>query len=149
MSSFYIVCAPTLAPIGDSISSFEAWLVRRFPHARVTERDVSDFGALGWSLVQDEPARWLDGTINQERTAISLKGDLDLVCEAAVAAVELFPGDADVILVNSSQGIVFDVRRLADPRRLAEAVSADDETHTWHDPATRDDQSPNPVARTE
>ena len=52
----------------------------------------------------------------------------------AAAMVDLFPPDTDVVFVNSSQGLIFDLRRLPDSSRLADAVMADDDTFAWQDP---------------
>ena len=108
-------------------------MARRFPDARVTERHDSGTRAVVWEWSRNGPARWLHGSISDDRAAIYLKGHLELVCELAAAAVELFPTDSDVVFGSDSQGIVFDLRRLCDPSRLADAVMADDDTFAWRD----------------
>jgi hypothetical protein len=134
MSSTYVVCSPTNAAASDSLSSFEGWLMRAFPGAREVKRHASETRALSWELSFARPDQWLEGWCSQDRTAICLKGDLDLVCQTAIALAELFPAQADAILVNDSQGILFDLRRMADAAQLAEAIVHDDDELSWQSP---------------
>ena len=134
MSSTTIVCSPTRAQAGESHEAVEAWLLATFPAARVTDRDGVSTRALAWEIVRPRLGTWLDGSIDAEREAFYLKGDLDLICETAVAAVALFPPDADVIVVSAAVGTMFDLRRVDDARQLADAWDSDDEALLWIDP---------------
>jgi hypothetical protein len=133
MSSTYVVCSPTNAAATDSLSSFEGWLMRAFPGAREVKRHASETQALSWELFE-RPDKWLEGWCSQDRTAIYLKGDLDLVCQTAIALAELFPVQAEAILVNDSQGILFDLRRMANAAQLTEAIVNDDDELSWRSP---------------
>lgn len=132
MASF-LVCAITSAPASDSLASFETWLGRTFADVQIMERGTSGARALVWMRGDHQGERWLDGWISDDRTAITLEGDLELACETAMAARTVFPSDSAVVLAADWQGIPFDLRLVPDVATLVGAVERGDERLAWRD----------------
>ena len=134
MSSTTIVCSPTLAPAGESQAAVETWIRRTFPDVQVSTGDGTPTAALIWRIERTRDGAWLDASMDANREAFYFKGDVDLICEAALALVDLFPTDADMVLVDDAVGTVFDLRVVRDAGQLAEAWDSDDEALIWIDP---------------
>lgn len=130
MSSSSVICSPArAAAASDSMTSFESWLAGTFPKAGVTARSGTGVRALEWTLGDGD--RWMDGSINEDRTAIYLSGDPDLMAATAVAARDLFPDEFPVTYTEDWQGIAFDLRRIRDANSLVAAAAAGDVTFEW------------------
>ena len=131
MSSFFVVCSPENVAAGDSVATLEAWLAATFPGAETVAED-GDVSALRWTWSGSTPEHGLEGWVSGDLTGVFLQGDLESICQAALAAVTLFPAEATVVLVNESQLIPFDLRRFSDRTQLAEAILNDDDALEWH-----------------
>ena len=138
MGSFSVVCSPQAdAVVCDSLVDFEAWLTRTFPDTRILERSGSGVRALEWTRGDSDRGTtpWMHGSINEDRTTLYLRGDVELVTTTAVAARDLFSAAADVVYMEDWQGIPFDLRKVADADVLARAVEQWDLDFEWHDAA--------------
>ena len=134
MGSFSVVCSPHHdAVVCDSLLDFESWLIRTFADATVIERTGTGVRALEWTRGDYGTTHWMDGWINGDRTAIYLKGTVELVTTTAVAARDLFPAEKDVAYAEDWQGIPFDLRKISDADALALAVDQGDLAFAWRD----------------
>ena len=133
MSNFFIVCSPTGNPISESLPSFKEWVANRFPGAEVSEDQRYETRAVTWDWTSEGSTRWIAGSIDRDRKSISMKGDLDVVCETAISSMKLFPPSVDVVIANDSQGLVFDLRRVADARQLADALTNGNDGLEWRE----------------
>lgn len=62
----------------------------RFPDADVSEDQRYETRAVTWAWTSQGRERWVTGSIDHDRKAIYLKGDLDILCETAIAPLHSF-----------------------------------------------------------